>query len=311
MTCRSDAAHTLDTLVIQIMAAEKKDNIRIEPLDLSSRGIRKTRELMQAVWPQQTYLTEAYLDWEYNQNPAGKAYGFNAWLGDELIGHFASQPIRAKVQGHLDRPGLLSLNIAVHPQYRRPRLFYRLANTAFNEGAKAGFAYYTGVPNAMSTHLFIKHWGFQLLGQLDARIGFGEPRYKAHKVDYDFARLWHTDELHWRMARPGNPYRLRSSRSNPTVLSPTTYPFISAEFEIPHEYRHLPFADWLQPAGFSPLKIWIGKDPNIDWRGTARFNLPLRFRPAPLNVLFKDFHDTSITLDAERIRYHLMDFDAY
>jgi hypothetical protein len=190
-------------------------------------------------------------------------------------------------------------------------LFYRLANTSFTEGAKAGYAYYTGVPNEMSTHLFIKHWGFQLLGQLDARIGFGEPRYRQHKVEYDFARLWNEDELRWRMSRPGNPYRLSHSRSNPTVLSPTSYPLIKAEFEIPHEYRAMPFERWLQPAGFSPLRIWIGKDPNIDWGFAPRINLPLKYRPAPLNVLFKDFHDLDIRINPDRVRCHLMDFDAY
>jgi hypothetical protein len=287
------------------------ERLRIEPLDLSARGIRKIRELMNVVWPRQTCFTDEYLDWEYNRNPAGKAFGFNAWLGDELIGHYASQPIRAKVLHHAERPGLLSLNIAVHPAHRRPRLFFRLADKSFTEGAKAGYAYYTGVPNAMSTHLFIKHWGFQLLGQLEARVGFGEPRYREQRVEYDFARLWTEDELQWRMARPGNPYRLRRSARHPTVLSPTAYPLIRAEFEIPHEYRQLPFASWLAPAGPSPLRIWIGKDPNIDWRGVPRVNLPLKYRPAPLNVLFKDFHDSGIRLDPDRVRYHLIDFDAY
>jgi len=287
------------------------EKLRIEPLDLSSRGIRKTRELMNIVWPQQKYFTDEYLDWEYNQNPGGKAFGFNAWIGDELIGHYASQPIRAKVLNNPDRPGLMSLNIAIHPEHRRPRLFFRLADKSFTEGANAGYAYYTGVPNQMSTHLFMKHWGFHLLGQLDARIGFGEPRYRQERVDYDFARLWSEDELRWRMNRPGNPYRLRRSANNPTVLSPTAYPLIKAEFEIPHEYRQMPFERWLQPAGFNPMRIWIGKDPNIDWSRTPRINLPLKYRPAPLNVLFKDFHDPNIRLNPDRVRYHLTDFDAY
>lgn len=292
-----------------INATDQK--IRIEPLDLTPRGIRKTRELMNVVWPLQTFFTDDYLDWQYNRNPTGQAFGFNAWLGDELIGHYASQPIRAKVLNHADRPGLMSLNSAIHPKHRRPRLFFRLVDRSFIEGANAGYAYYLGVCNQVVTHLYLKHWKVQLLGPLDARIGFGEPRYREPRIDYDFARLWNEDELRWRMEKPGNPYRLRRSSRNPTVLSPTSYPLIKAEFEIPQEYRAMPFSQWLQPAGFSPPRIWIGKDPNIDWSRTPRINLPVKYRPSPLNLLFQDFHDRDLRPNADRVRFHLIDFDAY
>jgi len=287
------------------------DELRIEPLDLSPAGIRKVRQLLNVVWPAQTYLTEEYLDWEYNQNPTGAAFGFNAWLGDELIGHYASQPIRAKVLDNPNRLGLLLINTAIHPKHRRPRLFFRLATKAFAEGPKAGFGYYTGISNQQASSLYTKYLGGTQLGQLDANIGFGEPRYISDDFDYDFKRLWNEDELRWRLNRPGNPYRLRHSKNNPTLLTPTAYPVIKAEFELPREYRSMPFDHWLKPAGFSPLRIWIGKDPNIDWRHVPRFNLPVRYRPSPLNILYKDIENPEQALNPERVRFHLLDFDAY
>jgi len=55
---------------------------RFEQLDISEKGIRETSQLLTLVFGESAKLTPEYIHWEYNQNPAGKALGFDAWMED-------------------------------------------------------------------------------------------------------------------------------------------------------------------------------------------------------------------------------------
>ena len=75
--------------------------------------------------------------------------------------------------------------------------------------------------------------------------------------------------------------------------------------------RDLPLPDTSVPMeeGTVHRKIWIGLDPAMRWGGAAYLNIPLRFRPSPLNLIFKDLTGQGRVLDPARMRFDAMDFD--
>ena len=145
-------------------------NYRIEPIDPSAKGIGDCRRLLRLVFPSAVHFTENYLDWEYNQNPAGKAVGFNAYHDHELAGHYVTLPLRARLFGS-DVSGLLSLNTATHPNHQGNGLFTKLAEHTYARARDLRFEFVIGVANANSTHGFVNKLGFQLVGRLSAKVG--------------------------------------------------------------------------------------------------------------------------------------------
>jgi hypothetical protein len=63
---------------------------RFEELDLSPEGIREISGLLTSVFGREAGLAFEFLQWEYNDNPVGRAVGFNAWMGDELAAHYVT-----------------------------------------------------------------------------------------------------------------------------------------------------------------------------------------------------------------------------
>jgi hypothetical protein len=97
---------------------------RFEELDLSPEGIREISGLLTSVFGREAGLAFEFLQWEYNDNPVGRAVGFNAWMGDELAAHYVTQPIISVFEGEQIR-GLLSLNTATHKHHRGKKFGYK------------------------------------------------------------------------------------------------------------------------------------------------------------------------------------------
>ena len=62
---------------------------------------------------------------------------------------------------------------------------------------------------------------------------------------------------------------------------------------------------------WNPITAWIGLNSNCDWSKSLYINLPERFKPSPLNLVFKDLSGLGRTLAPEKILFSLIDFDAY
>lgn len=77
------------------------------------------------------------LHWQYKDNPDGPAVGFNAWHGEELAGHYVTIPLKAMVNGTVEK-GLLSLNTATHPAHHGKGLLTKLAKTTYALAAEKG-----------------------------------------------------------------------------------------------------------------------------------------------------------------------------
>ncbi len=262
--------------------------------------------LLRMIFPRATHLTSAYLDWLYVANPDGPAVGVNACLGDQLVGHYASIPLRARLFG-ASAPGAHSLNNGVHPDHRGKGLFQRLGILTHECNAAAGHEFVIGVPNANTTNVFATAFGFQLVGRLDARVGLGAIARRSQDVAVDYERVWDEAVVRWRLANPSTRYSVVRRSGRCEVRAPSGRPGIRA------------LLGWIDPAWAPPgsgsappgFDLFIGADPALRWSRSAYVNLPLRLRPAPLNFVFKDLTVRARRLELRRLRYAALDFDPY
>ena len=277
----------------------------IEPVRTDDANIAAMTGLLRQVFPNALHFTEEVVRWQYRDNPDGEAVGFNAWSGTDLAAHYVTIPLVARLNGKEER-GLLSLNTATHPGHQGKGLFTKLANATYEAAAQQGFGFVIGVANANSTHGFTKKLGFQLVSPLRAMLGVG-PIVNDESGLITYERVWHRTALEWRLAHPQYHYSLRLTTCKDMLfterkqmgaslllaaLDPGTAPS--------HMTRH---------EGFEPLRVWIGLDSRISWRFRPYINIPMRFRPSPLNLIFKDLTGQGRTLEAEKVRFQAIDFD--
>ncbi len=205
--------------------------------------------------------------------------------------------------------GLLSLNTATHPAHWGKRLFTTLANSTYAQGADLGYEFVIGVGNEISTPGFIK-MGFQSVGKLEAKIGFGNIKMKRARSKVEFEPVWDKERLEWRCKNPENIYRLKKVGRVTQLLASTGKFGIQAilgEFDDAKDYPLIPQLN----SEFYLFKLWLGLDCNINWFSTSYINVPNRLRLSPLNLIFKDLTEKNRILSAKRISFHAIDFDAY
>ncbi len=283
--------------------------IDVRPIDLSPAGIERTCRLLNIVFPGAQHITPAYLDRLYNGNPLGPTFGFNAFSeDDELIGHYLMIPILAQIHGVEER-GIWPFQLASHPGFRGKGLFTALAEESFTAARERGFGYLSGVGNAMSTPLFVRKWGFQVICQLDVRLGTGPIPPRRGIPDLEFVRVWDREGIAWRLAHSPDPYRVTYRGDFGHLYAPTGKFGIFLEVGM-FDTDMLP-DDLLELKALHPLRAWIGVDPSRNWRRSLYVNVPVRFRPSPLNLLFYDLTDQKRVFDPARVRYDVFDFDAY
>ena len=286
----------------------------IRPIDLSPAGMERTCELLRLVYPRATHLTMSYLDRLYNGNPVGPTSGYSAFENGTLIGHYLMIPITSRLFGE-EEVGMWPFQLATHPGFRGKGLFTALAEASYAESRDKGYRYVTGVGNAMSTPLFVGKWGFQSVCQLDVKLGVGPapPGRDGHDGkgggDIDFARTWSKDGIAWRLHHNPERYRVVERGHLSYLFGPTGRYGIWAEIGA-FEREMLP-SDLKAFRASNPLRLWIGVDPSRDWSRALYADVPLRFRPSPLNLLFLDLTPQKRRLDPHRVRYDLFDFDAY
>jgi predicted N-acetyltransferase YhbS len=283
--------------------------IDVRPLDLSPAGIEQTCGLLNIVYPNAQHITPTYLDRLYNGNPLGPTFGFSAFSeGNELVGHYLMIPLLARIHGVEER-GIWPFQLATHPGFRGKGLFTALAEESFTAARERGFGYLSGVGNAMSTPLFVGKWGFQAICQLDVRIGTGPIPPRQEIQDLEFVRVWDPEGIAWRLAHSAQPYHVQYRGEFGHLCAPTGKLGVFVEIGM-FERRMLPEGLPTLEAPH-PFRLWIGVDPSRNWWRSPYFNVPVRFRPSPLNLLFYDLTDQKRVFDPARVRYDVFDFDAY
>jgi GNAT superfamily N-acetyltransferase len=280
------------------------DEYRFEPLDHSARGYEQLAGLMRVVFPKARHLTARYFEWHYGGNPDGKAIGCNAFAGGELVGHMAAHVFPCRLEGE-DRRGMYTVNGAVHPAHRGRRLQSRISAAMFEEAAGLGYAFCLATGNKWSTGPLLTR--FKMLRPLEARLGIGLPRRLDSAPAPSFERRWSDEALRWRLANPEGRYATVRSGERSAILAATGLPGVGA---ILHQGRA---RDGLAAAGAVPgrIRLWLGLDPALDWKGSAFLPIPMRLRPSPLNLVYKDLTGGDFLPDPDRIVFRGLEFDAY
>ncbi len=283
--------------------------MRFAPIQHDPATLARYGDLFAACFPGTTKFTPDYLAWLYVANPDGAAVGYDAWDGERLAAHYVCVPARAWVEGAEVRV-LLSLNTATHPDYQGKGLFTKLAAMTYDAGAQAGFDGVYGVANANSTPGFVRKLGFQLVRPLEARIGIGALRHapKAPAQALSFERSWSPQALAWRCANPHNPVWQRSKGARRQFHAAAFGLRLPAYAELDGA---TPPAAPAPAKALSPLRLFIGLAPDASARYWNYASIPLRLRPSPLNLIYRSFVPRVAQLDAARIQFSFLDFDAY
>jgi GNAT superfamily N-acetyltransferase len=280
------------------------DEYRFELLDHSADGYERISRLMREVFPKARHLTPRYFEWHYGGNPDGKAIGCNAFAGDELVGHMAAQVFPCRLEGE-SRRGMYTVNGSVHPLHRGRRLQSRISAAMFEEAARLGYSFCLATGNKWSTGPLLTR--FKMLRPLDARLGFGLPVRRESGRPSSVERTWSEEALRWRLANPEARYSAVRGGKRPAVVAATGTPGVGA---ILHQGSGGESLAAPGPAP-GPLRLWLGLDPEIDWTGSAFLPIPMRLRPSPLNLVYKDLTGSGFVPDPGRVVFRNLDFDAY
>lgn len=266
----------------------------IEPIDISNEGLRKVANLLQECFPEATKFTEAFLKWQYVDNPCGKVHGFNAVINGEIAAHYATIPVEYTISGR-NRKGLLSLNTATSVNHRGKKLFKTLAEKTFETAKMAGYDFVVGVANANSTHGFVNKMDFQLIAPLVVKVGLGMVKGDSNAAELMAVKS--DNWLNWRLSNPEHRYTVGTTG----IYSETIKLGLRAVLSTCKTSTEK--AIW----GF---KLWIGLTPNLHTSALV-FNFPDKLKPSPLNLIFRDLAGNIGAIDPEKVHFDLLDFDAY
>ncbi|MGC1474009.1 MAG: GNAT family N-acetyltransferase [Psychroserpens sp.] len=273
---------------------------------IDSKSIAEVASLLSQVFTTTDKFTNEFIEWQYAKNPSGPIVGFNAYAGEELAGHYVTQPIQAQVKGETVK-GLLSLNTATHPDHRGKKLFTELAKLTYEYAKDNGYKFVYGVANDNSTHGFIKKLGFQLVSPLITKIGFGKIKYKPTTIDYDFKRVWTREDLKWRLSNPSLKYYTNKNQ----IIVPTGKPGLNATIYNLEDHQRDLNTTTEKFKGLNILKLNVGLDDAIDWEKSVYFDVPKRFKSSPLNLIFRDLSNGETTIDPKKVKFEVIDFDGY
>lgn len=272
---------------------------------VDNEGIQICSSFLRHVFPLSNNFTESYLRWEYADNPEGTVVGFNAFEGDVLVAHYASQPITVNLFGKQTK-GLLSLNTGTHHDHRGKKLFTILAELTYKYAAENGYEFVLGVANANSTPGFIKNLGFQFVSPLDVKLGIGFVAQKEVKEQYCFNRIWTKELLEWRLKNPQREYEILGEH----IYAATRKYGIKATIGKFDE-KLLNDISSSKIFTINPLKLFVGLDSNINWKKSMYFDVPEKIKSSPLNLIYKDISGDHQRIDRNSIKFQVIDFDGY
>lgn len=124
--------------------------------------------------PRHRSADEAFLRWQYLENPLGEVVGYGAFglAGDDegrLVGAYTLIPLPFSFGG---RPalGMLSLNTATLPHFERRGIFTNLARLAYARATGLGAVGVLGFPNENSLPVLRDKLGFAVPGRFEAWV---------------------------------------------------------------------------------------------------------------------------------------------
>jgi GNAT superfamily N-acetyltransferase len=281
----------------------------IRPVDLTDDGLQAAERLFRAAFPHSPYLRVPYLDWQYRRNPEGPAIGFEAFApSGALAAHYVCLPVTMTVEGSA-QPALLSLNTATHPDHQRKGLFKQIAAATYDAGATRGRQLVVGVANANSVKGLIGSLGFSTLGTLEARLGLGLPWRGPEPAPVE--RTWSPSSLAWRISNPIAHYRLSTHHQSLVVEADSGRAGIEAILAI---LPGTPLPETLPKTNRrrrNPIRVYLGIDEALRWRGCLYASIPMKLRPVPLHMILLELGSVRVPRERAAWRFQALDFDPY
>ncbi|MBI5251274.1 MAG: GNAT family N-acetyltransferase [Desulfomonile tiedjei] len=132
-------------------------------------------ELQRAVSGEGDLTSPEFFDWQYRQNPAGRAFIACAQEpGGMMVAQYVTIPVRLKMMG-MRALGSLAVNAATHPDYRRLNLFFKCSVKAFEAQERAGVSHTFAFPTVYAYLGSTQKMGFHDLGPTNLLMKLHDP----------------------------------------------------------------------------------------------------------------------------------------
>lgn len=271
----------------------------VRRIDVKEESLLEITRFLKETFPQNEKFSLEFIRWQYAQNPLGQMEGFNVWDNDRIVSHFAGLPIEMSLFGK-NRKGLLCINVSTNINYRGKKLFTTVGEATIKYASENGFDFLMAVPNANSTHGFLKYFGFYLISPLSVKVGFGENIYPAK--DFNCYKTWNDKQWKWRLSNPTNKY----SYDGKGIIS-TPISFFAKTLSKAGLSENI-LNNNFQNIGTRPLNLYVGL--GADTSKGVYFNIPSFIKRPPFNLVFKDLTEGQIPIIKEEdIFLQLIDLD--
>lgn len=270
----------------------------VRKIETDEKSLMEITLFLRETFPKNKKFSVDFIRWQYAQNPLGQMIGFNAWDGDRIVSHFAGLPLEMNIYGQ-KRKGLLCINVSTNINYRGKKLFTAVGEKTIEYAKDNGFDFLIAVPNANSTHAFLKYFDFELISPLTVKTGFGNNIY----TDKDFKcfRVWDEAQWEWRLNNPTNKYSYdgRGIVSTPISFFAKTL----SKADLPENIIERKFRN----IGYRALNLYIGI--GADTSKGSYFDIPSFIKRPPFNLVFKDLTGEIPNIKKEDIFLQLIDLD--
>lgn len=270
----------------------------LKEIDISEESLKEITGFLKETFPKNKKFTLDFVRWQYALNPLGKMAGFNAYDSDRIISHFAGLPINMNLFGK-ERKGLLCINVSTNANYRGKKLFTTLGEKTVEYATENGFDFMIAVPNANSTHGFLKYFGFYLISPLTVRLGFGKDIYPDSK--FNCYKTWDKSQLQWRLSNPANKYCIGEKG---IISTPVSY-FVKTLSKSQLSENISDNAS--KKLGLRPLNLYVGL--GADTSKGLYFNIPSFVKRPPFNLVFRDLTGEIPAIRKEDVFLQLIDLD--
>lgn len=271
----------------------------VEIIDTSKESLIEITRFLKETFPKNEKFTLEFVRWQYSKNPLGSMVGFNAWANGRIVSHFAGLPISMNLFGQT-RKGLLCINVSTNEKFRGKKLFTILGEKTIEYAENHGFDFMIAVPNANSSHAFLKYFGFSLISPLSVKVGFGKNIFTNN--NFKCHRSWDDNQWLWRLKNPANKY---SYNKNGFISTPIS--FFAKTLSKNRLTNQVLDKTTLSDIGFRPLNLYIGL--GADTTKGIYFDIPSFIKRPPFNLVFRDFTGEIPTINKEDIFLQLIDLD--
>jgi hypothetical protein len=121
-------------------------------------------DLQKLVFGDGDLASREFFDWQYRQNPSGRALiAIAREPGGKIVAQYVAIPLRLNLDGRSEM-GSFAVNAATHPDYRRMNLFVKCAKKLFDDALQAGVTHTFAFPTLYAYLASTSKLGYRDLG---------------------------------------------------------------------------------------------------------------------------------------------------